>query len=179
MDSKKLGIILIVISIMFIIAVAIFKIQVDNLVDQLMIETGGTCIQEGKCLHEQNNFPVYIGVAIAFIALALGLYLIFFEKSQKYAERTHKEIVSSLKETKKKQDEDERFGILLKALNEDEKKVMTAVREQNGIEQATLRIRTDLSKTKLSVMLSELEKKGLVKKVPQGKKNRIHLKNTF
>ena len=176
MDNRKLGIVLILISIVFIVAIIIFKIQINSLVDTLMIETGGNCIQNGECLHEQNNLPVYTGVGIVFITLALGLYLIFFEKSQKYIQETQREIVGVLEQTKKKQDIDEKFEYLLRGLNEDEKKVINAVREQDGIEQATLRIRTDLSKTKLSVILSELEKKKLVKKVPHGKKNRIFLK---
>ena len=144
-----------------------------------MIETGGSCIQEGKCLHEQTNLPIYLGGSFAIITLALGIYLIFFEKSQQYLEETHREIVGTLKETKKKQDKDEKFEFLLKALDDDSKKVMRAVKEQDGIEQATLRIRTDLSKTKLSVVLTELEKRGLIKKVPQGKKNKIYIKTAF
>ena len=179
MDNKKIGVLLLFVSVFFIITLIILKIQVNNLVENLMIQSGGTCIQEGECLHQQSNIPIYIGVAVIFITLALGIYLIFFEKSQQYVEKTHKEIIKTLQETKKKQDKDEKFEFLLKALNEDEKKVMKAVKEQDGIEQATLRIRTDLSKTKLSVILTELEKKSLLKKVPDGKKNRIYLKNQF
>lgn len=179
MDNKKLGMVLILISISFLIAIIIFKIQVDNLTEALMIETGGSCIQNGECLHETSNVPVYTGGSLAFITLALGIYLILFEKSQQYAEKTHKEIVSTLEKTKKEQDSEEKFNFLLKALDEDEKKVMNAIKEQDGIEQATLRIRTDLSKTKLSVTLSNLEKKNLVKKIPQGKKNRVYIKNAF
>ena len=144
-----------------------------------MIATGGSCIKEGKCIHEQSEIPIYIGVAIIFITMALGIYLLAFDRSQKYTENIQKELVSTLKETKKKQDKDENFEFLLKALNEDEKKVMMSVKEQDGIEQSTLRIRTNLSKTKLSVVLTELEKKNLIKKVPEGKKNKIYLKSAF
>lgn len=179
MRNKSLGGILILVSIIFIAVLVIFKIQVDALIDQQMILSGGNCIIDGECIHEQSNLPIYLGVAVIFFTLALGLYLIFFERGQRQIEQTQKQIVNTLKESKEKQDEDEKFEILLKALNKDEKKVMRTVKQQNGIEQATLRIRTDLSKTKLSVILTELEKKGLVKKVPQGKKNRIHLKNLF
>jgi len=144
-----------------------------------MIESGGSCIQNGKCLHEQSNLPVYIGIAIIFVTFALALYLIFFEKTKENTEKIQKEIVDTLKETKQKQDKDEKFEFLLKALNEEENKIMKTIKEQDGIEQSTLRIRTDLSKTKLSVLLSDLEKKNLISKVPQGKKNKIYLKNAF
>ena len=176
---KHLGFILIGISITFLVAIIIFKVQIDNLTDAIMIATGGTCIKEGECIHEQSEIPVFVGIAIVFLTLALGIYLLVFDKSQKYAENIQHELVSTLKETKKKQDKDENFEFLLKALNDDEKKVMRSVKEQDGIEQSTLRIRTSLSKTKLSVVLTELEKKDLIKKVPEGKKNKIYLKNAF
>lgn len=179
LKRKILGTIVIGISIIFLVSLVIFKIQIDTLTDQLMIETGGTCIKDNKCLHEQSDFPMYIGIAIIFVTLALGIYLIAFEKSREYIESMQRELVSSLKENKKKQDKNERFEFLLKALNDEEKKIMKAVKEQDGIEQSTLRIRTDLSKTKLSVILTELEKKNLVKKVAEGKKNKIYLKNVF
>lgn len=177
MENKKLGIILIVVSLIFIIPIIIFKLQVNNLISTLMIQSGGSCITEGQCAHEQSDLPIYLGISITVLTMALGLYLIFFDKAQKAVERTQLSIVNALQETKKKQDKDEKFEYLLKALDEDEKKVIRAIREQDGIEQSTLRIRTDLSKTKLSVILSGLEKKDLVRKVPEGKKNKIYLKN--
>src|SRR3989344_7909774 len=175
-NHKILGIILIVLGLLFIIPVTIFKIQVNTLTKDIMLASGGTCIQDGKCLHEQSEYPMYVGLGLIFVTFALGIYLVVFEKSRESTEKIHKELIGSLKETRKKQDKDERFEFLLKALNEDEKKVMSAVKEQEGIEQATLRIRTGLSKTKLSVILTGLEKKELISKVPEGKKNKIHLK---
>jgi len=177
--NKILGIILILIALIFLSSIIIFKMQISKLITVLQLESGGECIKDGVCIHEQSNLPVYIGVGIVFLTLSLGLYLIFFEKSQEYIEKTQKELISTLHETKKKQDEDEKFNFLLKALNEDEKKIIKSVKEQDGIEQSTLRIRTDLSKAKLSVVLSELEKKNLIKKVPIGKKNRIYIKTPF
>ena len=68
---------------------------------------------------------------------------------------------------------------MLTGLDEDEKKVLTAVKEQDGISQSTLKYRVDLSKTKLSMVLSQLEKKGLVAKVKKGKINNIFLKKAL
>ena len=67
----------------------------------------------------------------------------------------------------------------MSALNDNEKKVMSIVREQDGIQQSTLRIRTDFSKAKLSAILTDLEKRSLIKKVEKGKKNLIFLKQDF
>ena len=76
--------------------------------------------------------------------------LVFFEKSQK-------ELVSALKEQKQIKVKEEKFDILLKGLSADEKKVIKAVKEQDGITQQTLRLRTDLHKSKLSIVLEETD----------------------
>ena len=67
----------------------------------------------------------------------------------------------------------------MEGLDEDEKKVMQAVKEQDGISQSTLRYRTDLSKTKLSMVLKELEEKNLIAKVKKGKINNIFMKKAL
>jgi len=176
MDNKKLGLILIAIAIIFTIPLIIFKIQVNNLVATTMELGGGTCIRNGICEHQQSNLPVYIGIVIIVLTLSLGLYLIFFEKGQKLLQETHETLVKRLEETKKERSKDEKFDILLKGLDEYEKKVINAVKEQDGIKQNTLRLRTDMSKSKLSLVLTELEKKNLIKKVPEGKTNKIYIK---
>ena len=65
---------------------------------------------------------------------------------------------------------------MLKALDKDEQKVIKAVKQQDGITQQTLRLRTDMHKSKLSIILSKLEDKNLIKKVPKGKTNKVFLK---
>ena len=76
----------------------------------------------------------------------------------------------------KRINEDERFEIILKALDDYEKKVLKAVREQDGITQNTLRLRTDMSKAKLSYVLQELEKRNLIKRSPKGKTLEVFLR---
>ncbi|MBN2422667.1 hypothetical protein JXB41_05540 [Candidatus Woesearchaeota archaeon] len=101
--------------------------------------------------------------------MALSIYLIFFEKSQK-------EIINVLEKQKKIQVEEEKFNILLKGLDDYEKKVIRAIKEQDGITQQTLRLRTDLHKSKLSIVLSGLEKKGLIARKEKGKTKKIFLR---
>ena len=74
------------------------------------------------------------------------------------------------------QTEEEKFNILLKGLNHDEKKILNAVKEQDGITQQTLRLRTDIHKSKLSIVLDGLEKKGLVTRKEKGKTKQVFLK---
>ena len=174
MDTKKLGMLLVAIGIGIGLLVSLFKYNIGQMIDQQMQISGGNCFENGICLHQQYafNIPTYAGIILAAITISLGIYLIFFNKAQI-------NFLQTLSETKKKSKEDDRFSIMLKAMSAEERLVMEKVREQDGIPQTTLMLRTDLSKTKLSFVLTDLEKKGLVKKVKEGKINRIHLKEAF
>jgi len=176
MDNKKLGIIIIAVSIVLLVVLGFIRASIIKAYDreiQSYIDTGVACPSEPElCPHEQRSvsqIPVYIAAALLVGVMSLGIYLILFEKSQK-------EIISTLKKEKQIQREDERFSILLKGLNPDEQKVITAVKEQDGITQQTLRLRTDLHKSKLSIVLDNLEKKGLVKRVVKGKTKQVFLR---
>lgn len=166
MDNKKLGIILIAVCI--VLGVLIFSF--NNLLDS-QTEAGCGCTAEGDiCPHEdQTSWPVYLGIILIAGVAALGVYLIFFEKSQK-------EIISTLERQKQRQTDEEKFSILLKGLDDYEKKVIKAVKEQDGITQQTLRLRTDLHKSKLSIVLDGLEKKGLIARKDKGKTKQVFLK---
>ena len=180
MNNKKLGFLIIFISIILIIILSIFKIQLNQLTESLMALSGGTCfLESGKCIHEQNNLPFIIGTALVVFTLGLGIYLILFSKTTKSFETAHKDILKGIKSTKNKELKEEKFKILLTGLDEEEKKVIMAVKEQDGISQSTLKYRTDLSKTKLSMVLKELEEKNLITKVKKGKINNIFLKKAL
>ena len=176
MDNKKLGLILIAFSILLFILMGYIRISIYKAYEPQITYYGESCPSDPNiCPHSQREkalIPINAGFVIAFGILSLGIYLIFFERSQK-------ELIKTLKETKEEKLGEEKFNILLSGLDEDEKKVIKAVKEQDGITQATLRIRIDLSKTKLSLVLTGLEKKGLVKKVIKGKTNQIFLKKAI
>src|SRR3989338_2821295 len=173
MDNKKLGLILVGLSVVLFVLLGIIRVSVYNAYEPQISYYGESCPSDPKiCPHslrEKALIPINAGFVIAFGILSLGIYLIFFERSQK-------ELIKTLKEAKLGE---EKFNILLSGLDEDEKKVIKAVKEQDGITQATLRIRIDLSKTKLSIVLARLEKKGLIKKVVKGKTNQIFLKKAI
>ena len=169
MDNKKLGIALVV----FCIIIAIIFFGFKNQIKQINMESCGCeAMQEGGiCPVQQNNMGIidYVSIALIFSMLALGIYLIFFEKGQK-------EIIKTLENQKKIQTDEEKFEIMIKAMDEYEKKALRAIREQNGITQSTLRYRTDISKSKLSSILTDFERKGLIKRVPKGKTMEIYIK---
>lgn len=168
MNNKTLGVILIVTCIVLGVLVFSFTQKLNAQADLSCSCT--EMLEGGVCAHEeQTNWQTYLGIILISGILSLGVYLIFFEKSQKA-------IISTLEKQKQVTLEEEKFDILLKGLNEEEKKVIKAIKEQDGITQQTLRYRTDLHKSKLSIILDNLEKKGLIKRVPKGKTNLVYLK---
>jgi DNA-binding MarR family transcriptional regulator len=170
MDNKKLGIILVIAAVVLIASTSINKSKEDSLVRQIIEEQGSCFLEDGTCLHDDRSMTLYTLTWIFSAALAaLGAYLLFFEKSQK-------EIVSALRKQKQIKVKEEKFSILLKGLNEDEKKVIKAVKEQDGITQQTLRLRTGLHKSKLSIVLDGLEKKNLVTRKIKGKTKQVFIK---
>ncbi len=60
-------------------------------------------------------------------------------------------------------------------LKEDEQLILRMVAEKEGIAQREIQRETDFSKTKVSKILAELEKRGVVRKQSIGKKNKIYL----
>ena len=180
MDNKKLGFLIIFLGIAFGVVLFIFKIQLNQLTNTLMTLSGGSCfLQNGSCIYEQSNLPLIFGAVLTVFTLSLGFYLIYFFKAVSSYENAHKDILNEIKSTRTIESVKERFNILLTGLDEYEKKVLTTVKEQDGILQSTLKYRTDLSKSKLSMVLAQLEKKGLISKVKKGKTNLIFLKKAF
>src|SRR3989344_5404255 len=164
MENNKLGVLLIVISLT---VGGMFLYYTGKLIEDGK-EMG--CFPNEDCMNIEYslNFS-HIAVGVFSFILALGFYLLFFNK-------TEKAILNKLETDKNQKVEYLKFEILLKALDSYEQKVVKAVREQDGITQNTLRLRTEMSKAKLSYVLQELEKRGIVKRIKKGKTLAIYLK---
>ena len=178
MDNKKLGIILIIAALVIIGIFFFIRSEMERLIG-LQVANTGSCYQGSICSHENANTTTYIGIGLAAFIAALGVFLLFFEKSQKVIMASHEKITTALQQEKKDKIAEEKFQALLAGLDEEEKKVITAVREQEGIQQSTLKYRTGLSKTKLSMVIKDLEAKNLITKEEDGKTNKIHLKKVL
>ena len=168
MDNKIIGTMLIAVCL-----VLGFLIFTFNNALNAQAEASCNCVEmqeSGACpMENQTPWQIYLGIILISGIAALGIYLIFFDKSQK-------EIVKILEKQKHIQLKEEKFDILLKALNNDEKKILKAVKEQDGITQQTLRFRTDIHKSKLSILLDGLEKKELIARKEKGKTKQVFLK---
>lgn len=128
------------------------------------------CYPNAGCQKIETSLTIVHFAFGAFgFLFALGFYLLLFTKGEDA-------IVRRLEEDSKRKLGAEKLSILLKGLDEFEKKVFLAVREQDGITQNTLRLRVDMSKAKLSQVLSGLEKKRLIKREQQGKTLAVYVK---
>ncbi|MCB9362080.1 hypothetical protein H6504_01470 [Candidatus Woesearchaeota archaeon] len=167
MDNKNLGIIIIIAALLFAGIVFAFHQALDANAESSC--TCGHADGEVCPMDDQFFWQTYAGVFIVGLILALGIYLIFFDKSQK-------EVARALRRHEHKVSAQEKFDILMLALSKEEKDVMKAVKEQDGITQQTLRLRTGLHKSKLSITIDQLVKKKLLVKEAYKKTNKIHLK---
>ncbi len=114
------------------------------------------------CLAIQSQLSVtHFIVGLLSAVFSLGLYMLLFSREDKMLEQW--------KEDKTAQNENERFQLLLRGLDPLEQKIMHAVHAEPGVEQNTLRLKTDLSKAKISQVLTTFERRGLVKREARGK----------
>lgn len=164
MQNKQLGTVLIILGL---IAIGL----VFSLINQLQEkEQKANCKPTADCtaLSKKLDFShIVVGVIAAIISL--GVYLVFFNASEEA-------ILRRLEEEKDNRVAHDKFSFILKALDPQEAKVLQAIKEQEGITQYTLRLRTDLSKAKLSQILTSFEKKNLVRREAKGKTLAVFLK---
>jgi ribosomal protein S25 len=164
MENKKLGIILVIIS--MVVLTAFFSV---NSSFSLRAQELG-CYSKPNCLPLEKNFSfIHVGIGVFSFLLSLGIYLLFFNK-------TEKAILDKLEDEKKRKIEEGKFESFLKGLDSFEQRVVTLVRDQPGITQNLLQIKAEMSKAKLSYVLQDLEKRGIVKRVEKGKTLAVYLK---
>ena len=164
MENKKLGTLLIILSIFILILFTSYVSQINK----QSIEMG--CFPNKNCKTiEKMLYLSHISMGIFSFLFALGFYLLFFNK-------TEKAIFEKLENEKELKVEEMKFKILMKALDPFEQKAIEAIREQEGITQNTLRLRVNMSKAKLSYVLKELEKRGLIKRIEKGKTLAVYLR---
>ncbi|MBS3119907.1 MarR family transcriptional regulator [Candidatus Woesearchaeota archaeon] len=181
MDTRKIGYGIILFALLTAVMLGYFRGQAEQAQLQRLEEAGGICEAHGSetCPHEAISsleLPTTLGATLIIAAILFGIYLGFVDRTQDRLVRTSRELAKAIENQTINKKEEHDFELLLKGLDADEQKVLKAVKGQDGISQSTLVLRTDLSKSKVSMVLAGFEKKGLVKKVQEGKINRVYLK---
>ncbi|MFH1456219.1 MAG: MarR family transcriptional regulator [archaeon] len=181
MNQKQIGIIIIILGVLLASFVIMEKQKEDSYINLIIQEQGGSCyLDDGTCLHDDRSYTTFIfGTALALALIIFGIYLAFFDKTQKTLAKHQIDLASALKETKQQDVEKSKFEAFLSGFSDEEQKVLKAVKEQEGIKQATLRYKTGMSKTSLSLLLKRLEEKEIVSRKPSGKTNEVYLRKRF
>jgi len=167
MENKKLGFVILSIS-------AVAGILALGFMGVIGRQTAALqCYPTNECQRIESLLGLsHVAVGLISFIGALGIYLLFFSTSEEA-------ILKRLEEEKNVKIGQGRFELVLKAMDDNEKKVLKAIKEQEGITQSTLKYRTDLSKAKVSQILTDFEKKNLVKREAKGKTYSVYLIENF
>ena len=167
MENKKLGFIIL----SFSVIASILAFGFLNLLGRQT--TALQCYSTNECQRVESLLGLsHVAVGLISFIGALGIYLLFFSTSEEA-------ILKRLEEEKNMEIEEDKFELVLKAIDDNEKKVLKAIKEQSGITQSTLKYRTDLSKAKVSQILTDFEKKHLIKREEKGKTYAVYLAENF
>ena len=109
----------------------------------------------GRGIGTANFIPLIIALIIGVI---VSFYL--FKQNEKDKDRERK---------------DNELDIIKRVLSEDEKKVLNEVKKAKEITQDSLRFRLNWSKAKISTILTNLDKKGIVQRERTGKTYKVYL----
>ena len=167
MENKKLGLVILSFS-------AVAAVLAFGFMSTLGGQTAALqCYPTNECQRVESLLGLsHIAVGLISFIGALGIYLLFFSTSEEA-------ILKRLEEEKSMKIGQDKFELILKAMDENEKKVLKAIKEQEGITQSTLKFRTDLSKSKVSQILTDFERKNLVKREIKGKTYSVYLAENF
>ncbi|MFH2020233.1 MAG: hypothetical protein ABIJ34_02400 [archaeon] len=180
MNQKQIGIILIIIGLLIGVFVQVAKVKEDYYIKQLMLQNDSCFLEDGTCLHADRDLTPYIaGWILSAFIFALGIYLVFFDKTQQQLAESQILVSKALEGAKQQEKSKDEFSAFISGFSEDEQKILLAIREQEGIKQSTLRYRTGMSKTTLSLLLSSLEKREIIAKKDSGKTNELYLRKKF
>lgn len=177
MNKKQVGILLIIIGILLSGLTYSMKVREDNSINAIILIQGGSCyLPDGTCLHEDRSYLPYIfGWIISSAIILLGVYLIFFDKTEKILEKSRQDFKEEVKSSKKAKE----FDAFLSGFNAEEQIVLKAVNDNEGILQSTLRYKTGISKTGLSLLLKSLEDREIISRTIDGKSNKVYLIQKF
>ena len=167
MENKKLGFVILSIS-------ALAAVLAFGFMGVLSRQTSSLqCYPTNECQRVESLLGLsHVAVGLISFIAALGFYLLFFNTGEEA-------ILRRLEEEKNMKIEQDKFELVLKSMDENEKKVLKAIKEQGGITQSTLKYRADLSKAKISQVLTDFERKQIIRREGKGKTYSVYLAENF
>mgnify|MGYP001575844664 CR=1 FL=1 len=176
MNQKSIGMIVVIVSIVLLIVIYGAKRQEDKFLNEYVKNEGSCFLDDGTCLHASQNKFVFAGWILATALAMLGFYLIFFDRTQQILVEQNEKVSSALETATRQEKEKKEFESFLSAFRPEEQLILKTVKMQEGITQSTLRFKTGLSKTRLSLFLASLEDRGFIARRAFGKTNQVFLK---
>ncbi len=173
METKKLGFLILGMSIVLGFIMLGYMNNLSSQGERLRCNPTQECQQV-------NSLLGWSHIAVGFLSFifALGFYLLFFNKNETQILK-ESDILKNIEEDKVQKTSEDKFSLLLRPLDDNERKVLIAVKEQEGITQATLKYRANLSKSKISQILTDFEKKNLIARKAKGKTYKVFLTENF
>jgi len=156
MKNKHVGWLIVGISVFIFIIIGIFNFGVNNII-------GATCSHGLSCgMYTTLRIQTWISVAIAFVVLGIGIFLIFVKEPEKI-------IFKKIKEKKKELD--------LSQLDKKEKEAVKMIEAENGaMFQSTLMEKLEIGKVGMTRMLDKLEAKQIIERKRRGMNNIVVLR---
>jgi DNA-binding MarR family transcriptional regulator len=180
MNQKHIGILLIGIGICIAVLMLGLKAKEDAYIEAFTHETGSCYLADGTCLHEDRNVLAYVvGGAISLAVILFGIYLIIFDKTQTMLLQNNREVAIALKQARIKDDGKQRWEAFLAGFSPDEQTALKAIKDQDGITQSTLRFKTRMSKTSLSLLLAGLESRGHISRKDHARTKQVFMVKRF
>src|SRR3989338_2423534 len=193
METKKLGFLIIGMSIVLSFIMFSYMSQLGAQ------EKQNNCNPSEECKQINSLFGLsHIAVGFLAFIFALGFYLLFFNKDEKeilekyginnnigqnainnLTNINNQNNSNSINNENNLKNGNDKFSLLLRPLDDNEQKVLIAVKEQEGITQSTLKYRANLSKAKVSQILTDFERKGLIARKAKGKTYQVFLTENF
>jgi len=164
MKNKNVGWLIIGISIFIFIIVFAFNLGLRKIVSE-------TCTHGPECsMYSTISLQTWISLAIAFLVLVIGLFLVFSKENERIIVKKIKPFAKlEAKEFDKKS---------LKNLEPTERIIMNLLLENKGsMFQSELVTSTKLNKVKITRILDSLEAQGLIERRRRGMTNIVMLKN--
>ncbi len=159
MENKKVGLLIIGISLLIIVIILIFNIGLRDVIS-------ASCSHGPSCgMYNAVRVQTGISLAIAGFVFLIGLFLVFSKPEERI-------VVKKIKgrERKKKLD--------LSRLDNDEKNVVRLLQLENGaMFQRDLMEKLETGKVKITRLLDKLEAEGLVERKRRGMNNIVVLRN--
>ena len=173
METKKVGFVVMGVS----IALGFLIFGYMGQLNAYGQKAGCNPTQDCKQVNSMLGFSHAIVGFLSFL-FSLGFYLLFFNRSEKELMEKYS-LTEKISKDGPKKEENDKFSLLLRPLDDNEKKILLSIREQEGITQSTLRFRANLSKAKVSQILTDFEKKSLIERKAKGKTYQVFLADNY